>query len=157
MKDNNQFIRDLGASRMAVNDFAERLRRDGIQAWLPPERTRPDANLRHDYADSGDIMVQGRVEHKVRSNLHFTCKDDYPYQTVIVDEVYKEDAKAAEPVLAYVIENAKRTHAAIVYGWTRPKWQVETRNDSIQKRACDFYTIDKRWVRFCDLSREGVF
>lgn len=157
MKDNTEFIRDLGASRMAVNEFAERLRRHGIHAWLPPERTRPDASVRREYADAGDLMVQGRVEHKVRNNLHFTCRDDYPYPTVIVDEVYKEDAKADEPVLAYVIENADRTHAAVVYGWTRDKWQIETRRDAIQGRDCDFYTIDKRWVRFCDLSTEEVF
>jgi hypothetical protein len=156
MKDDDKFVRDLDASRVAVNQFADKLRRDGIQAWLPPERTRPDASIRHDYADEGDIMVQGRVEHKVRNNLHFTCKEDYPYPTVIVDEVYKEDAKASDPVFAYVIENASRTHAAVVYGWTRDKWQVETRRDTIQGRDCHFYVIDKRWVRFCDLTREGV-
>lgn len=157
MKDDQKFVADLNASRVAVNEFADKLRRDGIQAWLPPERTRPDASVRREYADAGDIMVQGRVEHKVRNNLRFTCRDDYPYATVIVDEVYKEDAKSNEPVFAYVIENADRTHAAIVYGWTRDKWQIETRRDPIQGRDCDFYTVEKKWVRFCDLQREGVF
>ena len=156
MKSDGEFIRDLGSSRVAVNDFADRLRQLGLQAWLPPERIRPVTEVRKDYADEGDIMVQGRVEHKVRTNLHFTCRDDYPYQTVIVDEVYKEDCKSADRVLAYVIENKFRTHAAVVYGWTRDKWQVERKADPIQKRECDFYTIDKRWVRFCDLSKEGV-
>jgi hypothetical protein len=157
MKDEKRFFDDLALSRRAVNDFAERLRRDGIKAWLPPERTRPDASMRSQYADAGDLMVQGRVEHKVRMNLHFTCREDYPYATVFIDEVYKADAKGGDPVFAYVIENASRTHAAVVYGWTRDKWTVETVRDRIQGRECENYAVDKRWVRFCDLSAEGVF
>ncbi len=157
MKDDSRFLGDLNASRKAVNEFAGKVRSTGIQAWLPPERTRPDAAVRSEYADSGDLMVQGRVEHKVRTNLNFTCRDDYKYDTVIVDEVYKEDAKASEPVLAYVIENAKRTHAAIVYGWTRDHWAIERRNDPIQGRECDFYVVPKRLVRFIDLATERVF
>jgi len=149
VKDNNGFLRDLSASRMAVNEFAARLRDKGWQIWLPPEFVRPDATVRHDYSDQGDIMVQGRVEHKVRTNLHFTCREDYPYDTVIVDEAYKEDAKASDPVLAYIIENSSRTHAAVVYGWKRHLWQIERRRDPIQRRDCDFYTIHKDHVRFC--------
>ena len=149
MKDSSSFLRDLSTSRMAVNEFAQRLREKGLQIWLPPESVRPDASVRRAFADDGDLMVQGRVEHKVRTNLHFTCRDDYPYATVIVDEVYKEDAKADDRVLAYVIENAARTNAAVVYGWTRDKWQIERRHDPIQGRECDFYTIDKAFVRFC--------
>ena len=75
--------------------------------------------------------------------------DDYPYDTVIVDEVYKEDAKADWCVFCYVIENAERTHAAVVYGWTRKAWGVERRRDPIQGRDCDFYTVPKGMVRFC--------
>lgn len=157
MKEDPRFLGDLAHSRRAVNEFANKLRSSGIQAWLPPERTRPDSTVRHEYSDSGDIMVQGRVEHKVRTNISFTCRDDYPYPTVIVDEVYKEDSKSGDPVLAYVIENSRRTHAAIVYGWTRDRWTVESRMDPIQGRMCDFYVVDKRLVRFCNLSTEGVF
>ena len=149
MKDNSSFLRDLSTSRLAVNEFAHRMRQKGLQVWLPPESVRPIASVRREYADDGDLMVQGRVEHKVRTNLHFTCRDDYPYATVIVDEVYKEDAKSEDHVLCYVIENAERTHAAVVYGWTRKNWRVERRRDPIQGRECDFYTVHKDKVRFC--------
>ena len=149
VKDSDRFLNDLRSSRVAVNEFVARVRSKGFFAWLPPERTRPDPADRKSYADSGDLMLQGRVEHKVRTNLRFTSRDDYPYQTVIVDEVYKEQAKASDPVLLYVIENSDRTHAAVVYGWTRPRWQVESRPDPIQGRVCDFYTVDKSLVRFC--------
>jgi hypothetical protein len=149
MKSDNQFLGDLNASRRAVNEFADKLRETGLQAWLPPERTRPDAAVREQYADAGDLMVQGRVEHKVRHNLNFTCREDYPYQTVIIDEAYKVDAKDASPVLAYVIENASRTVAAVVYGWTRDHWQIEEVYDPKQGRRCRNYTVPLRYVRFC--------
>lgn len=149
MKQDEKFLSDLGASRVAVNEFAGKLRDSGIQVWLPPERTRPDASVRQLYADSGDLMVQGRVEHKVRNNLNFTSRDDYPYQTVIIDEAYKVDAKSETPVLAYVIENATRTVAAVVYGWTREHWQIEEVYDAKQGRRCRNYTVPVRYVRFC--------
>jgi hypothetical protein len=150
MKSDQQFLCDLSASRRAVNDFADKLRQTGMQVWLPPQRTRPDATVREQYADNGDLMVQGRVEHKVRTNLHFTSREDYPYPTVIVDEAYKVDAKADTPVLAYIIENASRTVAAVVYGWTRKHWQVEEVYDPKQGRKCRNYTVPKQHVRFCE-------
>jgi hypothetical protein len=151
VKDSNSFLRDLSTSRVAVNEFAQRMRGKGLQVWLPPESVRPDASVRRDYADDGDLMVQGRVEHKVRTTLDFTCRDDFPYDTVIVDEVYKEDAKSDSLLICYVFENANRTHAAVVYGWTRKAWLVERRPDSIQGRDCDFYTVPKSMVRFCSV------
>ncbi len=153
MKDDNSFIQDLSDSREAVNEFAVKARARGVQVWLPPEMIRPDASTRRQYADDGDLMIQARIEHKVRTNLSWTCRDDYRYQTVIVDEVYKEDAKADRRVLMYVIEDQTRQHAAVVYGCTREKWQVERMYDPIQKRACDFYTIDKSLVRFCPVEK----
>ena len=155
MKDDQSFIRDLSKSREAVNDFAARARWRGVQVWLPPEVLRPDAASRRQYADDGDLMIQGRIEHKVRTNLKWTCREDYPYPTVIVDEVYKEDAKSDRPVLMYVIEDKTRTHAAIVYGWTRGEWTVERMHDPIQRRECEFYTVPKHRVRFCKV--EQVF
>ena len=149
MKDEQSFIRDLSRSREAVNDFAVRARCRGVRIWLPPEVLRPDASLRRLYADDGDLMIQGRIEHKVRTNIAWTCRDDYPFQTVIVDEVYKEDKKSDMPVLMYVIEDQTRQNAAIVYGWTRGEWKTERMRDPIQKRDCDFYTIHKDRVRFC--------
>ena len=149
MKDDESFVRDLTKSREAVNDFAAMARGRGVHVWMPPEILRPDAESRRDYSDAGDLMIQGRIEHKVRTNIEWTCRDDYPYRTVIVDEVYKEDEKAENPVLLYVIEDKTRQYAAVVYGWTRPHWRVERMKDPIQKRECDFYTVEKALVRFC--------
>lgn len=149
MKTEQNFLGDLSASRRAVNKFAAMLRRCGVHAWLPPEEVRPDASVRREYADDGDLMVELRVEHKVRTNLEFTCREDYPYPTVIVDEKYKEDAKQNRRPFVYVIENRHGTCAAVVHWSTRPFWTVETRNDPKQNRECEFYVVDKSRVRFC--------
>jgi len=151
MKDDRQFLGDLAKSRQAVNEFAGLLRSHGVPAWLPPEQTRPDAATRRAYSDAGDVMVQIRLEHKWRHDLSFTCRDDYPYQTVFIDEVYNFDQKAVYgPPLGYVIENAERTHAAFVYyAITRPHWRIESHFDSKQRRQCDYYVVDKSRVRFC--------
>lgn len=155
MKDRATFLQDLNDSRKAVNEFADKLCKRGIQAWLPPERTTPSDIERRQYSDDGDLMLQVRVEHKVRRNLEFTSRQDYPYDTVIVDEVYNFEQKAkGGPPLAYVIENAGRTHAAVIYyAYTRPHWKVEARYDAKQKRHCEFYVVDKQWVRFCEVEK----
>lgn len=149
MKDGTKFLGDLSASRHAVNRFAAMLRRLGVQAWMPPEDVRPDESVRREYADDGDLMIELRVEHKVRTNLEFTSRDDYPYQTVIVDEKYKEDAKRHRRPFVYVIENKHGTCAAVVHWSTRPHWTVEVRPDPKQNRQCEFYVVDKSRVRFC--------
>lgn len=149
MKSDENFLNDLESSRRAVNEFAEKLRQKGFEVWLPPQRTRPDAAQREEYADAGDMMVPVRVEHKVR-NLHFHSREDYPYPTVIVDEAYKVESKESDPVFLYVIENAERTAAAVVYGWTRRHWQIEEVYDAKQNRKCRNYTVPVKYVRFCD-------
>jgi hypothetical protein len=147
MKSDAAFLRDLAASRSAVTRFAQQMCDVGFHAEATPQETRPTAAVRMKYGDSGDLMLCGRVEHKVR-DLNFEDADSYRYATVIVDEKYKVD-RAVDPPLAYVIENRDGSCAAVVYGYTRPHWKVERRWDAKQDRECLFYTIDKKYVRFC--------
>lgn len=155
MKPSPAFLRDLSASWDRVNSFAALHAGRGVSIWLPPESIRPDEAERFEYSDCGDLLVSLRVEHKVRG-FDFTSRDDFPYSTVIVDEVYKEDRKAKDnPLGLFVIESAKGQHAAVVYGWTRPHWVVERRHDAAQDRECEFYAVDKNRVRFCRV--EDVF
>jgi hypothetical protein len=147
MKSDTAFLRDLSASRSRVAAFAQQMCDVGFYAEVPPQQTRPDSSVRMKYGDSGDIMICCRVEHKVRE-LMFRCAASYPYPTVIVDEKYKVD-RATDAPLAYVIENRDGSCAAVVYGHTRPHWKIERRWDPKQNRECDFYTVDKKYVRFC--------
>lgn len=157
MKSDELFLKELAESRDAVHRFAWKCRKDGILAWVAPERTRPDASQRNEYSDSGDLMVQGRVEHKNRKKLTFTSSDDYPFRTVFVCEVRREPGNSEDEPLAYVIENADGTHAAVVYGWTRDKWEKENVFDKKSNKRVAVFSVDKKYVRFCDLSKDRVF
>jgi hypothetical protein len=148
MKDSAEFLRDLEKSRRDVEFFASRQRDRGVSIAVAEAATRPDASVRMQYADRGDMVVSMRVEHKVRA-LDFTCREDFPYDTVIIDEAYKVREKDSDPVLMYVIENRSLTHAAVVYGFTRKDWQIETIYDRRQGRECENYVVHKSLVRFC--------
>jgi hypothetical protein len=147
MKADAPFFADLNASRTIVAQRVQELCDMGFYAETTPHVDRPDSSVRMQYGDSGDFMLCARVEHKKRK-LRFTGKDDYPFNTVIIDEKYKIDNKEDAP-LAYIIENTAGTCAAVVYGWTRPHWKIERLWDSKAGRYGDFYVIDKKYVRFC--------
>lgn len=151
MKSDENFLRDLSKSRQAVNNFALIQQSKGVQIWLPPEQTRPDSSQRMEYADSGDMILQMRIEHKSIS-LEFTSREDFPNPSIIVDEKYKYDSKSKTPVLMYVLQSANKTHAAIVYGFTRDKWTTKDIFDRKQNRNCTMYMCDKKYIRFCKVN-----
>jgi hypothetical protein len=148
MKNDEEFLRDLAKSRSDVDHFAERLKARGVDVVVLSAETRPDASMRRQYADRGDMTVTLRVEHKVRQ-LDFTNRTNFPYETVIVDEAYKVREKSHIPLGMYVLENRNRTHAAVVYGWTQGQWEIETIYDRHQGRTCENYVVHKSLVRFC--------
>jgi len=154
MKPDELFLKELEESRAAVNKFAVKCRADGVDAWVFPTQTRPDHSQWKEYADKGDLIVQGRVEHKTRKALSFTSQEDYPYETVFVCEKRRE---SDAPPLAYVIQSANAQHVAVIYGWTRDKWEVERVYDKKSRKQLDVYSVSKKYVRFVDLERERVF
>lgn len=156
MKSDELFLKELRESRVSVNKLANKVRDEGVAAWVFPERTRPTKEERRDYGDSGDMVVQGRVEHKTRKGKPWTNAADYPYRTVFISECYYEDKQPDAP-LAYIVENEAGTHAAVIYGWTRDKWEVQEIYDKKSKRKLRVYSIDKRYVRFCDLATDRLF
>jgi hypothetical protein len=154
MKTDAEFLSDLSKSRQTVNNFANIQRSKNVQIWLPPEQTRPDSSQRMKFVDSGDLMLQMRIEHKSIS-LEFTCREDFPNESIIVDEQYKYDSKNSTPVLMYVLQSANKTHAAIVYGYTKKRWHTKEIFDKRQNRSCTMYMCDKRYIRFCKI--EDIF
>lgn len=153
MKTDHAFIRDLDRSRQAVNAFAAKAREAGWDVWLPPESVRPDSAVRLSYSDSGDMAVMLRVEHKKRWNIRWTSRDDYPFDTVYIDEVYKDGHDRSNPLGWYVIEDATGEHLAIVQWTTRSDWTIaENVWDAHQNRYCRMYQIDKSRVWFVPAS-----
>ena len=143
----DEFVDRLLISRDQFNKFALIQKQVGINILTPPLSISETKRDRYDHVDAGDGLAHLWLEHKVR-NFEFTCREDYPYQTVIVDEAYKIAAKP-HPAAIYVIQNRSMTHAAIVYGWTKCNWKQEEFFDRTAMRGGKFYTVPKEMVRFC--------
>jgi hypothetical protein len=151
---NNGFEERLNASRGRVNKFAYKMWKLGVKMFMPPECLDLNYEKRWENADDGDLFVTMRVEHKVRRNIDFSCREDYPYPTVFVDEYYKIENKEDRP-LCYVIENKEGSYCAVIYNYTKKHWVIEKHYDPIQQRICEFYAAPKSFVRFC--KTEDIF
>ena len=151
MKTDEEFLADLESSRASVSRFASICRAAGVSIWIAPSVVRETAEDRHDFDDPGDLVVHLRVEHKDRG-LEITNADDFRFDTVIVDEVYKIDGIQHRPFW-YVSENADGTRVAVISSRTMDKWQKETKYDHKQGRECQFYVCPKSLVRFCDVDK----
>ena len=145
--DDKTFLNRLEQSRRDVEKFAAAVAPTGVTVLLPPAINRDCRENWADYSDDGDAVVHFWIEHKKRS-FSFTSREDYPYQTVIIDEVYKVNSKP-HPCCMYVIQDKTLQHAAIIYGWTRPFWKKERMFDKAVGRHVECYTVDKENVRFC--------
>lgn len=146
MKTDTQFLADLESSRDHVWRFASIQKAAGVDIVINPATTRPDAAVRGDYADDGDMELRIRVEHKVR-NIDFTSREDFPYPTLIVAEVYSIERQKGKPFV-YVIESRSGSHAAVVYSRSMHKWSKVRRWDAAQGRECEFYEAPLEVVRF---------
>jgi len=149
MKTDTQFLTDLESSRSNVWRFASIQKAAGVDIVINPATTRPDATVRSDHADDGDMELRVRVEHKVR-NIDFTCAGDFPYKTLIVAEVYSIERQKAKPFV-YVIESKCGQYAAVVHSRSMHKWTKVRRWDAAQGRECEFYEAPLESVRFCEV------
>lgn len=142
------YINSYKESRIRVNRFANIAQDSKINLMLMPQ---PPLDVRE--PDHGDMMALARVEHKVR-HFDFTCREDYPYPSVLIDEMYKVQNKQ-DKAFMYVIENKAGTHAAVVYSFTRKEWRTKDFYDWKRSRNTVSFHIDKSLVRFCKI--EEVF
>lgn len=132
------FVSDLLNSQNAVWKVAKWLNIQGYNITVRPTAIRPDASQMASYADQGDLEIIQRIEVKQRPDLHFTCRDDFPYPTVIVDVCHTWDKAIVKPY-AYIICNAEVTAALIVLGSTRKQWTQVTKYDTKRNRERHFY------------------
>ena len=79
------FIKDLRESRDAVMVAAEWLNKKGFPVVIKPTFERPKSSDMAEFADDGDLEIMQRIEVKRRKSLTFTSKEDFPYDTLIID------------------------------------------------------------------------
>lgn len=151
MKSDQNFLADLSRSRQFVNAFALAAEQSGVVAFMPPEQVRPDASVRGQYADAGDLFIQGRVEIKTRKNMSFTGREDFPFDSVMFAESYTVD-RWLYPPLMIVVQSSAGTACAVIYGWTKRWWRKEKKHDKTVGREIEVYVCPVSKVRFCDRS-----
>jgi len=100
----------------------------------------------NEYSDDGDLGLVQRVEVKRRQTLTFTSKEDFPFDTLIVDACHCYDKARPKPVF-YIIFNYEMTAAFIVEGDTYPYWKKVERFDTQKNRKRLFYECPLDKVR----------
>lgn len=156
MIDDQEFLAQWNRSHGAVFDVAMWLRAEfGMNVRVTVPELRPDASVRHAYADSGDIECIKRIEVKHRT-ITFTGRADYPFPTVFVAEKYTLDRMDLRTVEAFVILSADKAHAAIVSARTRKFWVAESRADGRDGKQRTFIACPVEHVVFMPIKRTGA-
>lgn len=158
MKTDEQFAADIAEGNEFERRLWEEMSRyiDGIEPPVEPDRFgqkiiggftyRPDMKVKAmSVAQSGHDArfyagVTMAIEAKVRlGEFHFTGADDFPFEDVIVNEVYKtapghlteahylklpinEQKAYMRPFHSYWIANSARSHVAVICPATKPLW-----------------------------------
>ena len=86
--------------------------------------------------------------------IHFTGVTDMPYPMVFVDEVYQIDREHSEPLLGYIICNAKVTHAAFIAATTREHWRKVRKFDRRYGVELEWYAIPRDEIQSRQIGEE---
>ena len=150
MKTDSEFLSALDMSNKSVLLIASWMASENCDVVIKPVVARPSFDSRNEFADGGDIEIRQRVEVKHRF-LAFTNADDYPYETVIVDERYKIDRIPKARLYGYVIVNRDCSHACFVMPQTISHWQIEQMFDKKDRQYREFYVCPKELCSFAKI------
>ena len=147
------FTKELEDSHRFVLMAAEWLKEIGYKVLRVPEPVlRPDVKDRFDFADCGDILMDVHnktwvVEVK-RRKYSYTSKEDYPFESVWIDSVYKIKRGWTCPLFGYVIYNIDGSVGIYVSGISNSLWKIERHLDRRVDKYFEIYTIPKEFVYF---------
>lgn len=120
------FEADLDRGFQHERSLARRLRKQlgpNSAVKVGKQVKRPSAKFHKQFTDDGDLRVKGyRVEARER-DLDFTCKDDFPYDTVIVDTIECMKKGDKKPVVFFTesMKHPEKGYSIIVAN-TRQHW-----------------------------------
>ncbi len=148
MKGNKEFTTDFFNSFGSVFIVGAYLQRLGFKIVVPVPEIRPDEAERMKYMDEGDLLVTMPVQVKERS-IQFSSAEDYPFQTIFIDETYK----IKKDTFMYVIVSSDHLYAALIDRSTRKHWVTESIFDSKQDRQCDNAACPTELASFVRLTK----
>lgn len=153
MKSHKQFVKDLDDSQRHVAAVVDWMTKKRYKVKALPQTVSPDYESRYEHQDSGDIELRCRVEVKGR-NINFSGREDYPFATVFIDELYK--IPSVYELFAYAICSADGGCIAMVYNWTREHWLEREKFDRVAGRSAIFMEIPKEYVAFYPVEGGGL-
>jgi hypothetical protein len=133
-RDDPTFLADLAVSREAVEHVAHWLSVRGHPVFLQPILARPDPAHMAEYGGQWDLGVVWRVEVKRRA-LRFTGRDDFPFDTVIVDSCHTFDAAPTKPAFVFVLNHDMTACLVVDVRRTKEHWVRVVRQSRGRDRA----------------------
>lgn len=149
------FIDDLKESQQYVWRAAQWLSTLGYNVTVRPVQIRPHVGQMSEYADSGDLEIIQRVEVKRRPSLRFTCREDYPYPTAIVDVAHTWDNARPKPY-AYIVFNGDASACLVIKGATSRHWVKTVKHDRAKSRERTFYECPVEYCQFYQMQGESA-
>lgn len=154
------FLERLDGSRYSTFVVAEYLHKRGYCVRVPAFDYRPKDSDWRDHVDDGDIYISkftGGPEQRIdvkHLNTEFTSADDWPHSKVYIANAASVDRADPFP-LAYILLNRSATHAAIVWGKTRPTWREATCFARNTKTKYALKYCEPQYVEFRKLDIRG--
>ena len=143
------FVKDLENSKKWVWIAAKILSKEGHNVTVKTTRVRPTIEEMNSYSDDGDLEINHRIEVKHRIDMNFTCMDEFPYPTVIVDVAHTWDCAKPKPY-EYIILNATGSYYISIKSESHEHWVRTERFDIKKKRMRTFYECPKK---YCTISK----
>lgn len=142
-KTDEEFAHDFYATLQDVDLVGTTATIAGIIVDVPHLRVRGDSDKSRHYHDGGiDMWLNGwRVSLKWR-DLKFTCPEDYPHDTIIIDEEGKYNRLKHKPHVL-ICTNRDRTAAIVVTLSHRKVWGREEMVDRKRNRPIVFLHAPK--------------
>lgn len=129
--------------QLCVADYLKSL---GFEVHIPQLVVRKDIKDIPEFSDEPDIECEGRIIEVKSRDLAFTCPDDFPYETILVDTVNGWSAKVRKPT-EYVCISTITGGMICLCGETQPLWAQEERYDHTRNIMDLFYEAHKSlWI-----------
>ncbi len=132
MPDENheKFLGHLEASKDAVWIIARWYWGQGHEVMIPPTKAAPARKDWQEFADGGDLFVNGKRIEVKNIGYDFTCLDDWPFPNFFVCAKHAWDNADPKPYrICYL--NKARTHIAVLHCQEScDQWRVQDVVDS---------------------------
>ncbi|MHA2280276.1 MAG: hypothetical protein ACXAC5_05425 [Promethearchaeota archaeon] len=123
---------------------AELLQKHGLKAEVPELTFRDNIKQIKKYADLEDIRCEGKLIEVKSRKLSFTCPDNFPYPTILIDTVSGWETKKHKPD-AYVCISTITKEIIAISGKKKDYWQKVRRFDATRKIQDWFYECSKEY------------